>query len=266
MKGPDVRRRMIGKLPPPDRVRKHGTEYVYACSQPTCEGKQGSTLELNVKTGLFHCFRCGWSGRIDDIGKLALTAPVPRPDVDNPEVKAVPKSVYRALSHRGCNPEYVIDRYKIGWDGWRLCWQVSADMYWRRGIYAYQDPKVLFDPGEKGVLGEHLLDKKQYVVITEGDYKAASIPLPYVGIAIGGSTITNNQLDILAYYRPRMVIVALDGGVNPGSVVRKLRAKDIPTQSLSLPKGLGPDDIPIRERIALLGRAFAKYVKQKKGR
>ena len=261
----DVKRRRVGKLPPPLRIRKHGTEWLYMCPKSACQGKSEATLELNVKTGVFHCFRCGWSGKIEDLGKVVPTVDIPVTPDHLPAVKRVPQSVYRVISHRGMSPEYVIDRYQIGWDGGRLCWRVADGVWWRRAIYHWQEPKVLFDAGaEKGILGEHLLTKRCYLVITEGDYKAASIPLPFTGVAIGGTTATNNQLDILAYYRPELAIVALDGGVDARPIVRKLRAKDINTVSVALPPGLGPDDIPMQERVAVLTTAYKQAKKLKR--
>jgi hypothetical protein len=96
------------------------------------------------------------------------------------------------------------------------------------------------------------------IVVTEGDYKALSIPHPYVGIGIGGSELTSNQVDLLVYCKPRVVVLALDGGVDIRGVKGGLEGRGVPVAVMDLPAGAGPDDIPMSERVARLEAALLK--------
>jgi hypothetical protein len=216
---------------------------------------------VNTRTGKYHCFRCGYGGRVTDlIGRKKVTSPTEPEEIG--KLKPVPDSAYRVLLERGLSPAYTISRYGIRWDGWRLCFPVGGDkqepdQWWRRAVFSWQQPKVLSPREEKGILGEHLLSRGCIAVLTEGDYKAASIPLPYVGVACGGVTLTPHQLDILSFHHPKVVMVMFDGGVCPKRVVGSLHTRHIGSIGVvGLPKGQGPDDIPLRERINILGDTF----------
>ena len=166
------------KLPKYEFTRRGGEEWVYKCSSPLCLGRD-PRLELNITTGVYHCFRCGVSGQIKELAgrKRILEVPSFGPPGKR---RALPNSILNVLRYRGMSPEYVTYRYGLKWDGYRICIPVGRDLedpdcWWRRGIYSWQEPKVLVEGEHRGVLGEHLLERGCYAVLTEGDYKAFSV-------------------------------------------------------------------------------------------
>ncbi len=65
-----------------------------------------------------------------------------------------------------------------------------------RAIWSWESPKTLTLP-PRGLIGQHLLAPGLDVVVTEGDYKAAAIPLPWVGVGIMGTAMTEDQREKL---------------------------------------------------------------------
>ena len=244
------------RLPPPKGKRKKagraGEEWMYDCPRG-CKGKRNKApLEVNTATGLAHCFICGLSFKVP-LGKSRVVSIIKRYEVEEPEGD-VPTNLYRVFRERGVDPLLSISRYQIRWDGSRLCFPVylggSKVGYWKRAVYKQQQPKVL--SGAHGVLGLHLLRQGSYCVLTEGDFKALSIPLPWIGVAIGGTHLSPLQAESIAATRPKEVVVALDGGVPTRKVVNSLRRYSIPTKIIKLPENKGPDDIERRELVCLL--------------
>lgn len=228
--------------------RRGGEEFIYHC--PNCPPKKKSEarLEVNQRTGLGHCFRCGLSFKVKELTKTKDKVQWPQYNESLPEVQAVPDNLERVFIERGMDFRYTVSRYRIGWDGRRLCWTVD-DGYWRRAVYSWDEPKVRFDKGSHGVLGEHLFGNNEILVLTEGDWKAAAVPLPWIGGGLGGTSISNYQLNVIKWHTPRLVVVALDGGVDPGKVLSSLHKNLIEAVPWTLPEGKGPDDIPMTERV-----------------
>lgn len=236
----------------PDRlekvgVRKGGQEHIYICPYCPSLPKKSARLEVNYKKGVGHCFRCGLSFPVDTSDKPEVVWP--DYGEESPEVRDVPENLYRVFIERGVDPVYTISRYQIKWDGRRLCWPWGEGRYARRAVYKWDEPKVLMDGGHDAIGGEHLMGTKKVIVLCEGDWKAASIPLPWVGVFIGGTALSETQVNIIRWHSPHEVIVALDGGVDPGRIVRALSSHLIATTPWELPEGLGPDDIPMPDRI-----------------
>jgi hypothetical protein len=256
------------RLPKPGQTRRQGQELCYKC--PVCH--QGSRnkwpFEVNTRTGKGHCLKCGFvlpRDVVKEIRKvLKVQFPTGRYSRKGPPVgvdeklQAVPDHMDRIIEERGIDPSWLTERYGVLWDGSRFCWPVGEG-YWRRAPWAGMEPKVMMDPTSIGhILGEPLMDKDQVIVVTEGDYTAASIPLPWIGVGIGGHKVTEKHLDILAFHRPRLVLVMFDGGVSPAKAVRQIamRLMDV-VPVRGLPREKGPDDVPMARRVSLLLDASA---------
>lgn len=120
---------------------------------------------------------------------------------------------------------------------------------------SWESPKTLtVDVAGRGkaLLGGHLLTPGCRVVLVEGDWKAASIPLPWVGVALLGTKMTDAQRWALLACNPCQVVVCLDGGFDLASIAVQAGLLPFRAQIVSLPKGCGPDDIERSELVRLL--------------
>jgi len=239
------------------RLRRDGTtEIIGDC--PLC-GSRGN-FELNRERGLFKCWVCLYSGRTKGQSSPPLTPPgVPSTrtrqgsEGKSPPFQEIPSWVKRNWEIRGFREEQVL-RYSPQWDGERLIFPVFGGEPWRRSPYSWETPKVL-SSGTKGILGGELLQEGDEVVLTEGDYKACSIPLPWKGVALGGKEASHYQGILLTLKAPGKVLVLLDGGEEAATyrVLRILRtAGPLTLLRGSLPPGKGPDDIPRRQLVRVL--------------
>jgi hypothetical protein len=57
----------------------HGPKQQRAACPRCAIGKRDDALSVNIQSGLFHCFRCGWKGRADRV----TTAPWPIQRIDD---------------------------------------------------------------------------------------------------------------------------------------------------------------------------------------
>ena len=235
--------------------RKQGREVIYLC--PVCGDRKVSDakLELNLDTGVYHCFRCGLSGKDTSVSKskknysdkkdpLALLLPVP-------------SNLERLFKERGVDFTLTVHRYRILFDGERLCIPVSNG-YWKRSIYEGVEPKVLNTPDSHGLLGEELIGEESTVVITEGDFKAFSIPLPFIGVALGGTEMSEKQLDALLYHRPYLVILWLDKGKEKESTKIKKKLSKRLVDTVVVTGQVAPDDMTMAERTNVLFQAIGE--------
>lgn len=234
---------------------------MYQCPRG-CKGKRNKApLELNVEKGVGHCFICGLSFRFNVTSQtkrdVLQAIRQDREETPSADVGSIPFNIHRKFRERGVEPLPTIARYRAGWDGSRICWPIyqgeeEMTLYWRRAVYSLQTPKVLTDSGAHGLLGGHLLTTSNYICITEGDWKAVSIPLPWIGVGIGGTSLSKRQLNLLGLHHPSEVVVCLDGGVDTRRVRTSLTRAGIKNRKIQLPKDLGPDDVSMKERMRLL--------------
>ena len=209
-------------------------------------------LGRNPTKGSWYCWKCGKGGPLPEYAGMVPAVSSP----GEPEVAAVlsslPDYARKMVEARGLDPLWLERRYGVRWDGERLHWPCGAGSS-KRAIWPWDEPKTLTVP-PRGLIGQHLLHKGARVVVTEGDYKAASIPLPWVGVGILGDAISDDQAQVIQASEPSEVIVMLDGGMDRQArkVAESLCLLPIRVVD-SLPKGLGPDDIPRGNLYALLG-------------
>jgi len=240
------------KLPKPKSKRKQGQEWMYECPRCGVGKANKAPYEINIRTGKAHCFHCGLNNNID-INTIKLKAADKIWNDEHkelPPTEDVPDNLKRIFMERGMQFRYTIHRYNIRWDGGRLCWPVGKG-FWRRSIYSSDEPKVKMDTNAHGILGEPLMKEHMYIVLTEGDWKAAAVPQPWVGVGLGGTDLSRRQEDIIVYHKPRLIIVALDGGKAEERVkiIKQLGKRYIQCVEWKLPLDMGPDDVPTTRRI-----------------
>lgn len=236
-------------------TRKQGKETICQCPRcpPSRQKASDARLEFNIEKQVAFCFRCGlsFSVKLNKSEARAVNKTWSQHQEPSSEILPVPSNLHKVFIDRGCDPQYTISRYNVGFDGHRLVWPMSEGVYNKRAIYDWDTPKVLFSGNNPHhyVGGEHLMGREKYVVLTEGEWKAASIPLPWIGIWIGGIALTPQQLRVICYHRPALVIVALDGGEDPGRIIAACSKKLVPAKAWELPEEKGPDDILAHERV-----------------
>lgn len=235
-------------------------ELVIDCN--LCGSKKN--MEYNLTKRLYHCWACGRGGRLSDKSVEAFLPFVASESSRNVElltsttslqrkspVDDIPEYALKAIERRGLSPQWVITRYRVKWDGDRLCFPCGSG-WSRRSVFPWQEPKTIID-SPRDILGGHLLYPGAHVVITEGDFKSASIPLPWVGVGLCGKVITELQAATILLSRPASITISLDGGELDASRLVASRLRPLDCKILNIPeKGLGPDDIPRRELVPLL--------------
>lgn len=209
---------------------------------------------INVTKGTYYCWKCSLGGPVDApiLARFSQIQSTPvDPSVPKP-LSSLPDYARKMVEARGLDPLWLERRYGVRWDGERLHWPCGAGSS-KRAIWPWDEPKTLTIP-PRGLIGQHLLHKGARVVVTEGDFKAASIPLPWVGVGILGDAISDDQAQAIQASEPSEVVVMLDGGMErQARKVAETLCLLAPRIVDSLPAGKGPDDIPRGELYALLG-------------
>lgn len=238
-------------------VEKRGREQRYDC--PRChdwrpvEGRF-DTLGVDVKSGVFNCWFCGYSGIVVGMPGKKSKEPYVHKDPNNP-VQDLPPAARAWLRERGLDVDNTIARYHLKWDG-RICWPCGEGYGggWARRYIVPHLPKVWTDADvTKGaVIGAHRMTPGCVVVFTEGDCKAASIPAPWVGVGLIGTRMHEEQARRIVLSGAREGVWMLDGGVKV-RVPTTMRINNFPMRYVvGLPSGKGPDDVPTKERVRLL--------------
>ena len=242
----------------PRRKRDGSIEWPVDC--PTCGSPK---MDVNLSKMVYHCWRCGSGGRVpkewapefsllsswrESIEALPPAKPIKASN------QPLPLMAKREIQRRGFEEAWIVNRYKVWWDGERLVWPAGEYSCSRRAVLPWEEPKAITDAGPEGkeLLGQHLLKPGSHVVLTEGDWKSAAIPLPWVGVGLLGVELTELQKEILLLSNPATVIVCLDGGFNYEAMVVRTKLLPTPGKIVDLPDGKGPDDIPRRDLVQLL--------------
>lgn len=226
------------------------TEVKVVC--PLCAGK----AEINPGLDLWHCWNCGGGGHVPE----AWLETVPQDRLEGVrrgltekfsrrEFSDLPDFCRLEIERRGLSPEWIEREYGVVWDGERMAW--PAGRGWsRRSPFPWVTPKTL-TVAPKGLIGQHRLYPGASVVVVEGDYKAAAIPHPWVGVGLMGTVLSLEQMATLKGSRPASVTICLDHGYlkEAGEVRRKLLPLDVRVVE---PAHGGPDDIPRAELYQLL--------------
>jgi hypothetical protein len=221
-------------------------------------------LGINHQKGVWHCWACGQGGALANSPVAHLLAdlpppgpeytyPIPKPQ-SPPGMNVFPESVWREVDRRKVSRSKFL-LYEPVWDGNRICWPMGSG-WARRSIWPGAARKVITDSVKDGLIGGCRLKAGSRVVLTEGDWKALSIPDPWIGVAASGTACTALQRVFLRGTRPDQVWVLYDGGKASEALRTEtsLRELGVPAKAVPdvLPHGRGPDDVPPHERIRIL--------------
>ena len=246
----------------PRRKKDGSYELLFLC--PTCGG---SKLEVNSVSLLFHCWNCGSSGRkmgIEDpsgIQSSLLSSKDGTPHHDSKVTSPLPISLSSELPlfalqecrRRRQEPQWLLRRYGVGWswDEGRLYWPTSPEGGVLRSVLSWETPKTK-NVGPKGLIGYQQLGKRQRLVLCEGDWKAASIPVPWVGLGLCGVHLSEAQRASVLLSEPEEVLVCLDGGWEREA--QKIVEQLLPLRAkrIDLPWKGGPDDGPRNHLVRIL--------------
>lgn len=242
-------------LPAPRKKRRKNdgtTELVFDC--PLCGSRLN--MEVNLEKGVFKCWACQKSGSVPAEYRRPGTFSFP-PGVAGGTPHAAPAhpatlhewypdAAMAEIRRRGFDPEWLYDMYGVRWTGEHLWWPAGRGGI-LRSIWPWDDPKTKA-VAPRDLLGQHRLFPGAHVVVTEGDYKSAAIPLPWIGVGVMGTAITPQQALLLRAANPASVTVMLDGGYEDEAYWLGAALSPVRVLFVTLPKGKGPDDI---ERVDL---------------
>lgn len=236
----------------PRRKADGSSEFVLDC--PLC----GSRLnfEVNSVSGLFNCWACHHSGKLADpkVSGLGKGTSTFQPDRSGeaphsrasrcPPTQDFPEYVLSDWERRQMDKSWILKQYRPFWDGESICFPTFGGQPWRRSPWAWSNPKVRAY-GDKGLLLPVDATQGRDVVLVEGDYKACAIPLPWLGVAIGGVTLSEYQGVLASTLRPSSWTIMLDGGkeVEAEEIRRKLRVFSPVVRVAPIPYKKGPDDV-----------------------
>ena len=166
----------------------------------------------------------------------------------------VPEYAHAFIRGRGLDPALTIRHYNLEWRGHRLLWP-GYPGYAGRSI-SDQKPKQLcmdgFSQNEGSLIGAHLLHEGAHIAVCQGDFGAASIPCPWVGVGTQGISLTGSQAGRIVLSRPASVTLCGDGG-EPMEVPEVLERSGIQVRRIAeLPLKASMDDVPMRVRVMLL--------------
>ena len=248
-------------------------EIAYDCEK--CGGKLKK--DVNPQKGVFHCHKCGFSGRLggrgvrnyEKGGKCSnppLFQPVSLPSGSVPLAQNAYVMAY-ALE-RGAR-DRVIDLF--AWAKWGEGWRLVIPVYEGGVLVSYvarsisgAEPKDLNPPSSMGSKGQYLygldtLEKGDKVIVTEGVFDTWHLQNHgYKSVALMGSQISPVQIGKLLATRPSEIIVFLDGdeiGIKKGWEVGcalRARAKALPVKDVHI-GGSDPDEVQPRELRKLIG-------------
>ena len=223
-------------------------------------------MEYNLHKRVYHCWACNSGGVLSAKAVEAFLPFVASVNStgstgveilghSTPKIRTfngdIPEFAKKFIERRGFSPDWVINRYRVKWDGNRLSFPCGSG-WSRRAVFLWEEPKTIID-APRGIIGEHLLTPGSHVVITEGDFKSASIPLPWVGVGICGKAVTELQASTIWLSRPGSIRICLDGCEMDAArrVAKALSPLDCKIVNIPYP-GKGPDDIPRNELVSLL--------------
>lgn len=238
---------MAGRRP---RIKADGTLELPETRCPRCSTVN---MGINATKGSYYCWVCSKGG---PLGPRALETliriPTEAKSLSPSTLGPLPDTARRFIERRGLDPKWLEARYLVRWDGERLYWPAGQGAS-RRAIWPWEEPKTL-TVSPRGLIGQHLLTKGARVVVTEGDLKAASIPLPWIGVGILGPSMSPDQALAIQSSEPSEVVVMLDGGMRRQAEKILEILCPLPARVVdSFPVGAGPDDVARETLYGLLG-------------
>lgn len=260
------------------RTSKEG-ELVFPC--PKCGQHKQEKLYVNTKNGVFHCFRCDYSGRLKSKPNLSdlkeNSTAIKKDVIVDTNIYLMPfhrekltDEQLQALYNRGIT-DNDISYYNIS-GGKRI--QIPnlvlgslSDLIcmweWRKDRITKFNPKYLYSEDVKKsrvLFNSHNLKQGDNVILCEGIFNA--ITAGKTGVASYGKNLSDYQLSILLSKQPKSITIAYDPDL-PG-VTGAVKA----IESLSKNKYLGKVYyilLPKNKDVNDLGKvAFKEYLEQNK--
>lgn len=221
------------------RTKRDGSKEIISDCR-LCGSKDN--LEVNSVSGKWSCWACGAGGRVKVPTGGVPTAPTPVPTTTQTTTEDLPEWVRRKIKARGLSDTHLA-RLQPTWNGRRIEVPVVGGPAWERTVFDWDTPKVL-SRSPKGLLGLERAKPGSHIVLVEGEYKAAVIPLPWIGVAIGGKTMSRYQVGLLMAAQPGSVTILLDGGETEAADDLRKELWTMNPKVGSLPDEHGPDDVP----------------------
>lgn len=229
-----------------------------------CQVCGSRKCEVNTVTREFHCWCCSAGGRAREVPGYGLSflsskdgpmAPLDTPTTPGEDLDLtadLPLFALQECKRRRQEPQWLIRQYNVRWSRARgRLWFPAGDGGVLRSVLSWEQPKTLAVP-PKGLIGAHLLTPGARIVLCEGDWKTVSIPIPWVGIGLQGTSMSPEQKFAIRNSMPSRVFVMLDGGCHVAA--QKIVEDLLPMRAtrIDLPGSAGPDDIPRSQLVSLL--------------
>lgn len=188
---------------------------------PNCPPEKTASLSINTRNGLFHCFRCGYSGKIKGGNYYIRTFEgsdqvqvdkLPWPDGYRPINPDKPtmlfeKAALMYLAHRGVTPRQILD-YKIGYTAeGRYAHRVIVPVvrgeelvyFVARSLRKLDQRRYLNPPRPKdGCIFKTYSGTAPVAVVCEGVFDALKVGLVAPAIALFSKNPTRQQLKSVA--------------------------------------------------------------------
>lgn len=221
----------LSELDEPRRKQGPNQDY-YDC--PFCQDTKGH-LGVNTLRNIFHCFKCGASGRTSELSflgsfdeqvKLKLTGGIGNKKVVS-NIISLPfgyekltekhsnTRAYKYLEERGIN-EYDMEKYEIGYTfrglfAHRIIIPIRTHKYLRYFVgrsYIGEEPKYMNAAAPKnGLLFTTHKEPVPQAVICEGIFDAISISMVMPAISPLGKTVTDEQAKSIKDYTQKAIIM-----------------------------------------------------------
>lgn len=246
-------------------TRYKNDEWLFPC--PNCKKANKENLHINVKTGIYHCFHCDYSGKIKT--KYSLEA-LQKYNCENSKQSIKYEIYLRPFNRQPLTPEQILALHKRGLtDSDILYYRISggkriqipnkvignfSDMVcaweWRKDKVTRYNPKYLYSEGvEKSQVLFNIQNIKENSNITlcEGIFNA--ITAGRDAVASYGCSLSNTQLNLLLDAKPKSITVAYDsdapgqkGALKALDMLRKANYKG-KVYYILLPKGVDINDL-----------------------
>lgn len=239
-------------------------EWLFPC--PKCKKANRENLHINLKTGIYHCFHCDYSGKLKT--KYSLANLQEKSEINI--AKGSSEVYLRPFNKQALTPEQIFALHKRGLSDEDIrYYQISggkriqipnrvignfSDMIcaweWRKDRVTKYNPKYLYSEGvEKSQVLFNIQNIKENSDITlcEGIFNA--ITAGRNAVASYGCSLSDRQLALLLSAKPKSITIAYDsdapgqkGALKALDMLRKTRYSG-KVYYILLPKGVDINDL-----------------------